>query len=181
MYNTPMPPHLGKKFPVLIVTGTNGADSPLANRARELIGDITLSGLTVDIVHSDTEGAAYIAATPQMSCAILGLDHETDSLKQFETLVRAIRRHGRHLPIFVATSRMAIGRLPVALLKETEGYIWLFEDSPAFIAGRIVAAARRYLDTVLPPFFGQCLSKLLRRRNAAIRPFGFGRRIGLFE
>src|SRR3546814_10753355 len=28
------------------------------------------------------------------------------------------------------------------------------EDSPEFIAGRIQAAARRYLDTILPPFFG---------------------------
>ncbi|OSQ36821.1 Orn/Lys/Arg decarboxylase N-terminal domain-containing protein [Thalassospira sp. MCCC 1A01428] len=154
MHNTPMPPHLGQKFPVLIVTGTNDTDSPLANRARELVDDITLSGLTVDLVHSDAEGAAYIAATPQISCAILGLDHETDNLNQLETLVHAIRRHGRNLPVFVATSRMAIGRLPVALLKETEGYIWLFEDSSAFIAGRIVAAAHRYLDTVLPPFFG---------------------------
>ncbi|OSQ36748.1 arginine decarboxylase [Thalassospira mesophila] len=149
-----MPRHLGQNFPVLIVTGTNHPDSPLANRARLLIDDVVASDLTVDLVHSVAEGAAYIAATPQMSCAILGLDHETENFDELEALVRAIRRHGHYLPIFIATSRTAIGRLPVSLLKETEGYIWLFEDSPAFIAGRIVAAARRYLDTVLPPFFG---------------------------
>ena len=32
------------------------------------------------------------------------------------------------------------------------------EDSPAFVAGRIDAAARRYLETVLPPFFGKLVN-----------------------
>ena len=45
--------------------------------------------------------------------------------------------------------------MPLEIVEQVEGYIWLPEDSPTFIAGRIDAAARRYLDTVLPPFFGQ--------------------------
>ena len=30
-------------------------------------------------------------------------------------------------------------------------FVWLLEDSPKFIAGRIHAATRRYLDELLPP------------------------------
>ena len=40
------------------------------------------------------------------------------------------------------------------IVENVDGFIWLPEDSPKFIAGRIQAAAKRYLDSILPPFFG---------------------------
>jgi hypothetical protein len=45
--------------------------------------------------------------------------------------------------------------VPLAYVENMDGFIWLPEDSPDFIAGRIEAAARRYLDSILPPFFGR--------------------------
>lgn len=33
------------------------------------------------------------------------------------------------------------------------GYVWLLEDTPDFMAGRIGVAAGQYLDKILPPFF----------------------------
>lgn len=44
--------------------------------------------------------------------------------------------------------------VPLEFAENMDGFIWLPEDSPQFIAGRIEAAARRYLDSILPPFFG---------------------------
>ena len=61
----------------------------------------------------------------------------------------------RRLPVLLgARPRGRRTRCPSTSWSEVEGYIWVPEDSAAFIAGRIDAAARRYLDTVLPPFFG---------------------------
>jgi arginine decarboxylase len=44
--------------------------------------------------------------------------------------------------------------VPLEFVENIDGFVWLPEDSPEFIAGRIQAAAKRYLDSILPPFFG---------------------------
>jgi arginine/lysine/ornithine decarboxylase len=45
--------------------------------------------------------------------------------------------------------------LNLEMVKEINEYIWVMEDTPEFIAGRINAAARRYREHLLPPFFGE--------------------------
>lgn len=149
-----MPLRLRRYFPMLIVTGADHESSALAQRSQALVETISQANFPVELVHGLAAGAAHIAATPQVSCVVLGLDQDTKDFKGLRTIVDAARRHSEALPVFIATAHKAIGSVPLELLKKTEGFIWLFEDTPHFIAGRIVAAARRYLDTVLPPFFG---------------------------
>ena len=55
-------------------------------------------------------------------------------------------------PFYFLTGHLVA--VPLEIVEQVEGTIWVPEDSAPFIAGRIDAAARRYLDTVLPPFFG---------------------------
>ncbi|MDO9325016.1 MAG: Orn/Lys/Arg decarboxylase N-terminal domain-containing protein, partial [Methanoregula sp.] len=43
--------------------------------------------------------------------------------------------------------------LPLKTVREINEYIWVMEDTPEFIAGRITAAAKRYREIILPPFF----------------------------
>ena len=43
--------------------------------------------------------------------------------------------------------------LTIDMIKEINEYIWVMEDTPEFIAGRITAAAKRYREKLLPPFF----------------------------
>ena len=45
--------------------------------------------------------------------------------------------------------------LDMEMVKEINEYIWVMEDTPEFIAGRISAAARRSREHLLPPFFGE--------------------------
>ena len=37
-------------------------------------------------------------------------------------------------------------------MKQVDELIWVLEDTPGFIAGRIIAAMRRYRDQIAPPF-----------------------------
>ena len=45
--------------------------------------------------------------------------------------------------------------MTIDMVKEINEYIWVMEDTPEFIAGRITAAAKRYREHLLPPFFGE--------------------------
>lgn len=67
-----------------------------------------------------------------------------------------IRHRFKDLPVFLLmtdSSDHDLEHLPLWVSETVVGYIWPLEDTPAFIAGRVAAAARTYLKEVLPPFF----------------------------
>ncbi|MEU6981168.1 Orn/Lys/Arg decarboxylase N-terminal domain-containing protein [Streptomyces sp. NPDC046371] len=67
-----------------------------------------------------------------------------------------IRHRFKDLPVFLLmtdSSDHDLEHLPLWVSETVVGYIWPLEDTPAFIAGRVAAAARTYLSDVLPPFF----------------------------
>lgn len=47
-------------------------------------------------------------------------------------------------------------------------FVWLLEDSPKFIAGRINAATRRYLEELLPPL----ANAMVRRDDKNVEEHG---------
>ncbi|MFD8595007.1 Orn/Lys/Arg decarboxylase N-terminal domain-containing protein [Kitasatospora sp. NPDC059646] len=76
-------------------------------------------------------------------------------------VLAAISRRFKDLPVFLLMSQDAeedFEELPLWVSEVVNGYIWPLEDTPVFIAGRVAAEARSYLEGVLPPFF-----KALRR------------------
>ncbi|GGU33532.1 Orn/Lys/Arg decarboxylase N-terminal domain-containing protein [Streptomyces violascens] len=80
-------------------------------------------------------------------------------------VLRHIARRFKDLPVFLLMadeSDQDLERLPLWVSEAVVGYIWPLEDTPAFIAGRVVSAARAYHKDVLPPFF-----KALRRFDDA--------------
>jgi arginine decarboxylase len=64
-----------------------------------------------------------------------------------------VRRHSADLPIFLLADRSVAENLPLEISWEIQEYVRLFEDTPAFIAGRVSFAVRRYEQGLLPPFF----------------------------
>ncbi|MFD8705505.1 Orn/Lys/Arg decarboxylase N-terminal domain-containing protein [Kitasatospora sp. NPDC059648] len=67
-----------------------------------------------------------------------------------------IRHRFKDLPVFLLMadgSDHDLEQLPLWVAEAVIGYIWPLEDTPAFIAGRVAAAAAAYRREVLPPFF----------------------------
>ena len=60
------------------------------------------------------------------------------------------------------------GRFRLSTLKLADEFIWLTEDTPTFIAGRVDAAIRRYREHLLPPMFAAMLAQ------ANVREYAFG-------
>ncbi|MFF8288582.1 Orn/Lys/Arg decarboxylase N-terminal domain-containing protein [Streptomyces sp. NPDC016309] len=80
-------------------------------------------------------------------------------------VLRRIQRRFKNLPVFLLMaddSDQDLERLPLWVSEAVVGYIWPLEDTAAFIAGRVVTAARAYHQDILPPFF-----KALRRFDDA--------------
>lgn len=80
--------------------------------------------------------------------------HEGGQAEAVARLLAGIRQRNHLVPIFLACEPAAGADLPVAVRAMIEEYVWLFEDSPDFIAGRIEAAGQRYFKRLMPPMFG---------------------------
>ncbi len=69
-------------------------------------------------------------------------------------LLRNARKFHGEMPIFIFADRGentgSMSQLSMELANE---YIWIFEDSPVFVAGRINAAIIRYRNNLMPPLF----------------------------
>ena len=155
---TPMPEALAAGFPVLVVAARAEQDSAIARSAEEIQAALEALGRRVVLAHSLDDAEAAVESHPALSCVVLGWGlaaASDEALAQTKRILGRIRQQAASLPVLLGARRGATREVPLEIVEQVEGYIWLPEDSPTFIAGRIDAAARRYLDTVLPPFFGQ--------------------------
>ncbi|KHL18640.1 UNVERIFIED_CONTAM: arginine decarboxylase [Mumia flava] len=75
---------------------------------------------------------------------------DAGGIAEFLTGVRA---RNSDLPVFVMTGTRGADALDTSVLREVDQLIYLLDDTPAWIAGRIRNAAKRYRADVLPPMF----------------------------
>jgi len=153
----PIPEALSPQFPVLIAGTHVDEESAVARSSKEIIAALEAMGRPVIVMYSLDDAEAAVESHPGLSCVVLGwglASANEEAIAQTLRILRSIRRRAAWLPVLLGASRKASSEVPLEIVEQVEGYIWVPEDSAAFIAGRIEAAARRYLDTVLPPFFG---------------------------
>src|SRR3954464_3172753 len=67
-------------------------------------------------------------------------------------LLRAIRSRNAKVPIFLVADRKVAGTITIEVATLADEFVWLLEDTAAFVAGRTQAAVERYLQGLLPPF-----------------------------
>ena len=152
---TRLPASLAQCYPVLIVVSTRGVEDSIVTHSVQAIGQaLRAHGIKVEVVGSLTDAEIALRADPAYACVILGWGLCEQDLDKALQVIRLIRRRTARLPVMLGMSQLHQSRVPLQFIERVDGFIWQPEDSPAFIAGRIEAAARRYLDTLLPPFFG---------------------------
>ncbi|HEY7458870.1 MAG TPA: Orn/Lys/Arg decarboxylase N-terminal domain-containing protein, partial [Xanthobacteraceae bacterium] len=72
--------------------------------------------------------------------------------EQATELLRAVRARNAKIPIFLLASRKLAGSVSVEVATLADEFVWIFDDTAAFISGRVEAAIARYLDGLLPPY-----------------------------
>ncbi len=150
---TSLPSELSQRFPVLVIA--EATTSNAVARSAEAIADaLEADGLPIIMASSLDDGETAISSDPAYSCIILAWGLCKTAPEKALQVISLARRRTDGLPILLSMSRAHRSRVPLEFIENIDGFIWLPEDSPEFIAGRIRAAAQRYLDSILPPFFG---------------------------
>jgi lysine decarboxylase/arginine decarboxylase len=143
---------------VAIVDDVHKTDTPQGRAIQRIIDGLREFGIRVGAVASPGDARAAYSALPEIDCILINgnLGGDTSGkCRDTETLIHEIRARNEKIPIFLMgepTTAPPVA-LTISMVREINEYIWVMEDTPAFIAGRIRAAANRYRDHLLPPFF----------------------------
>lgn len=143
---------------VLLASGHASRDSAQGRATGALADQLSEQGFVV--VHSKTaeDARVLIASDPSFQVILvdwsLGGAPGGQALREVLTGARA--RHAKR-PIFLLLERGSAASIPVEIMRDIDEVVWLLEDTPAFISGRISAAAARYLKAIIPPMLGDLI------------------------
>ena len=111
------------------------------------------SGFEVIRARKVEDAAIAVQTDAAIGCMVVdwgkrGLEGKTAAL------VNLMRRRGLEMPIVVMVRRKRLEDIPVEVVDFIDGYIFLAEETPDFIARGLVSRVRQYADTLKTPFFG---------------------------
>jgi arginine decarboxylase len=81
------------------------------------------------------------------------IEENQDALDNLRKFVDEIRYRNEEIPIFLHGETRTSRHIPNEILRELNGFIHMYEDTPEFVARYILREARTYLDSLAPPFF----------------------------
>ena len=81
----------------------------------------------------------------------LGSDSKLDH-DQATSLLRKLNERNPNAPVFLLADRKVKGTITIEVAEMVDEFVWLLQDTSDFIAGRVLAAIRRYEAQILPPY-----------------------------
>ncbi|MEO8419083.1 MAG: arginine/lysine/ornithine decarboxylase [Methylophilaceae bacterium] len=147
------------RFPIVIIDEDFRSENSSGLGIRVLAKAIEDEGFEVLGVTSYGDLTSFAQQQSRASAFILSIDDEEfiegsqDALDSLRKFVDEIRYRNEEIPIFLHGETRTSRHIPNEILRELNGFIHMFEDTPEFIARYILREARTYLDSLPPPFF----------------------------
>ncbi|WP_299582948.1 Orn/Lys/Arg decarboxylase N-terminal domain-containing protein [uncultured Microbulbifer sp.] len=129
---------------------SNSAPGRAAARLQEELAQRRIDLITT--VSSDDAGA-MLRANSAIQCLLLNWDLPGCGNPPALNVLEQLRARNLQLPVFLLTDRETVSNMPRRALELANDFIWILEDTPTFIGGRIQGAIERYSHAVLPPMF----------------------------
>ena len=167
-------------FPIVII-GENFDGKHAAGRAvRQLADALGEQGFRVvtGVGYHDARRLARISHNE--SSLLISVDDAEAVNGQWaalEDLLTVTRRRNTRLPIFLLGDERTAESVPTEVLKHTQAFFQLHEDSPDHLARAIGQSAQLYLEKLLPPMF-KALSEYVQRGSETWPPSGHGGGVG---
>lgn len=140
-------------YPVLLAEHELGTGTAVDTATMALARELEARGLTVITARSLGDVQFAIAANAGIGTALLDWDLFTSD-RELEATIDQLHKLSEQLPVMLLAERADVESIPLAVAERTQGFFWLHEDTPAFVAGRVERMVKNYADQLLSPFFG---------------------------
>jgi len=147
------------RFPVVIIDEDFRSENASGLGIRVLAKAIEDEGYEVLGVTSYGDLTSFAQQQSRASAFILSIDDNEfiegnpEALDNLRKFVDNIRYRNEEIPIFLHGETRTSRHIPNEILRELNGFIHMYEDTPEFVARYILREARTYLDSLPPPFF----------------------------
>lgn len=148
------------RFPVVIIDEDFRSENSSGFGIRVLAKAIEDEGFEVLGVTSYGDLASFAQQQSRASAFILSIDDEEfvegsqEALDNLRRFVDEIRYRNEEIPIFLHGETRTSRHIPNEILRELNGFIHMYEDTPEFVARVILREVKDYLDSLPPPFSG---------------------------
>jgi ornithine decarboxylase len=122
-------------------------------RLQSITDEIERDGYGVMTAHKVDDAELVIQTDAAVGCVLLDWGKRGPQGKM-AGLVALIRKRGLDMPIIILVRRHRLEDIPVDVLREADGYVFLAEETPDFIAKNLISRLRQYAETLKTPFFG---------------------------
>jgi ornithine decarboxylase len=140
-------------YPVLLAEHELGTGTAIDLATQALAAELSRRDLTVIRARTLEDVGFAIAAHANIGAALLDWDlFETE--RDLHAVVDQLHKLSDRLPIVLLAERADVESIPLSVAERTDGFFWLHEDTPAFVAGRVERMIKEYADQLLSPFFG---------------------------
>lgn len=136
----------------LVVDDELGHPTAEGRAVRSLVQE--LQGRTIEVVEAACaeDGTSVIVSDSAIHAVLidwtLGDDEDHERAR---ALLQFLRSRNDKIPIFLMAERDQASAIPIEVMEMVDEFIWTLEDTATFVGGRVVAAIRRYLATMMPP------------------------------
>ena len=142
-----------RRFTFLFAAPVFDADDLEGVRFNQIIDEIQRSGFEVVRARKIEDAEIAVQTDAAIGCMVVdwgkkGLEGKTAAL------INLMRRRGLDFPIILLIRRKRFEYLPVEVLDFIDGYVFLSEETPPFIAKNLISRLKQYAETLKTPFFG---------------------------
>ena len=142
-----------RRFTFLFAAPAFDADDLEGVRFNQIVDEIQKSGFEVVRARKIEDAEIAVQTDAAIGCMVVdwgkkGLEGKTAAL------INLMRRRGLDFPIVLLIRRKRFEDLPVEVLDFIDGYIFLSEETPPFIAKNLISRLKQYAETLKTPFFG---------------------------
>ncbi len=140
---------------LMVDDGLTESGTAAGRAVRGLAEEMRGRGLEVVEAMSYEDGTATIISDAAIHAVFINWSLGSDdkkSHKKATDLLRTVRKRNARVPVFLMADRALAGTITIEVARIADEFIWILEDTAAFVGGRAVAAVERYIAQLLPPF-----------------------------
>ncbi len=142
-----------RRFNFLFAAPAFDADDLDGIRFNQIIEEIQRSGFEVVKARRTEDAEVAVKTDAAIGCMVVdwgkrGLEGKTAAL------INLMRKRGLDFPIILLIRHKRFEDLPVEVLDFIDGYVFISEETPSFIARNLISRLKQYAETLKTPFFG---------------------------
>ena len=142
-----------RRFTFLVCAPAFDAEDLEGLRLQQIT--VAIEKLGFEVVRARRIEDAEIAVQTDAAIGCMVIDWGKKGVEgKTAALINLMRRRGLEMPIVILVRRKRFEDIPVEVLDYIDGYVFLAEETPEFIANNLVSRLKQYAETLKTPFFG---------------------------